>query len=98
MSSSHPPLWRNRDYMILWSGQAISNAGTWASQIAFPLLVLAITHSALQAGLTGALERVPFLLLTLPAGALVDRWNRKRAMIVCDSVRTLAFAAIPLAD
>jgi MFS family permease len=84
--------------MILWSGQAVSSAGTWASQVAFPLLVLAITHSALQAGLTGALERVPFLLLTLPAGALVDRWNRKRAMIVCDSIRALAFAAIPLAD
>jgi MFS family permease len=84
--------------MILWGGQAVSNTGTWASQIAFPLLVLAITHSALQAGLTGALERVPFLLLTLPAGVLVDRWNRKRAMIVCDAIRTVAFAAIPLAD
>jgi MFS family permease len=84
--------------MILWSGQAVSNAGTFASQIAFPLLVLAITHSALQAGLAGALERVPFLLLTLPAGALVDRWNRKRVMIICDSARALAFAAIPLAD
>jgi len=91
------PLWRNRDYMILLSGQTISYVGSFASQIAFPLLVLSITHSSLQAGLAGGLERVPFLLLTLPAGAMVDRWNRKLVMILCDTVRALAFAAIPLA-
>src|SRR5579872_6156173 len=91
------PLWRNRDYMILLSGQAISSTGTFVSQIAFPLLVLSITHSTVQAGLAGALERVPFLILTLPAGALVDRWNRKLVMIVCDATRALAFAVIPIA-
>lgn len=91
------PLWRNRDYVILLGGQAVSSAGTFVSQVAFPLLVLSITHSTLQAGLVGGIERVPFLLLTLPAGAFVDRWNRKLVMIVCDAVRAIAFAVIPIA-
>ena len=38
-------LWRNRDYMLLWSGQALSDIGGAASELAFPLLVLAVTHS-----------------------------------------------------
>jgi MFS family permease len=45
----------------------------------------------------GALENIPFLILGLPAGALIDRWNRKRVMIICDTARAAAFAAIPLA-
>jgi MFS family permease len=83
--------------MLLWSGQMVSGIGTNASGIAFPLLVLALTHSALQAGLVGALQRLPFLILTLPAGAMVDRWDRKLTMIVFDAARAVAFAAIPLA-
>lgn len=96
-STAPPPLWRNRDFRLLWSGQVVSNAGSNMSAIAFPLLVLALTHSAFQAGLVGAVQGLPFLLLTLPAGALVDRWERKRTMIVCDLVRMAAFGLIPLA-
>ncbi len=42
------PLWRNRDYMLLWSGQTVSLVGTVISQTAFPLLVWDLTHSALR--------------------------------------------------
>jgi len=77
-------LWRNRDYMFLWSGQLVSTLGTGVSQIAFPLLVLALTHSAAQAGLLGAFETLPYLLFSLPAGALVARWDRKLVMVSCD--------------
>ena len=49
-----------------------------------PLVVLAITHSPVQAGLVGALRGLPFALLCLPAGALVDRWDRKRVMLLSD--------------
>src|SRR5260370_971626 len=49
------PLWRNRDYLLLWTGQTISNVGTSISALAFPLLVLLLTHSAAQAGIVGAL-------------------------------------------
>ncbi|HWE61980.1 MAG TPA: MFS transporter [Chloroflexota bacterium] len=90
-------LWRNRDYMLLWSGQLVSSLGSGVSTIAFPLLVLALTHSAMQAGITGALAMVPYLVVSLPAGVLVDRWDRKRVMILCDSGRALALASIPIA-
>ena len=91
------PLWRNRDYVLLWSGQMISSVGTRVSLLAFPLLVLAITHSPAQAGLIAALRGLPYALLILPAGALVDRWNRKRAMILCDIGRFVALGTIPVA-
>jgi len=94
----HPrPLWRNRDYLLLWSGQAVSLIGTQVSQLTFPLLILALTRAPVQAGIAGALKALPYLVLSLPAGALVDRWNRKRVMILCDSGRTLALGSIPLA-
>jgi predicted MFS family arabinose efflux permease len=92
-----PVLWRNRDYMLLWSGQIISATGSSASQIAFPLLVLFMTGSPAQAGLIGGMQALPYLFLSLPVGALVDRWNRKTVMIAADGVRALNMATVPLA-
>src|SRR5437868_4710787 len=91
------PLWRNRDYMLLWSGQMVSSIGTRVSLLAFPLLILAITHSPAQAGLIAALRGLPYALFILPAGALIDHWDRKRVMILCDSGRALALGSIPIA-
>jgi MFS family permease len=90
-------LWRNRDYVILRGSQSVSEIGSQVSTLAFLLLILALTHSPAEAGLAGALAVLPFAVLGLPAGALVDRWNRKRLMILCDAGRTLALASIPLA-
>jgi MFS family permease len=91
------PLWRNRDFLLLMSGQGISSAGSQLSLVAFPLLMLALTHSPEQAGFMSAVRGLPFWLLSLPAGALVDRWNRKLTMIICDAGRALALGSIPLA-
>ena len=91
------PLWFNRDYMLLWSGQTVSSTGTQVTQLALPLLILAITHSPAQAGFAGALRALPYLLFSLPAGALIDRWDRKRTMILCDIGRALSLASIPIA-
>ncbi|HLJ68662.1 MAG TPA: MFS transporter [Chloroflexota bacterium] len=90
-------LWRNRDYMVLWGGQAISTLGSGISQLAYPFLILNLTDSPAQAGFVGAMFLFPYLLISLPAGALVDRWNRKRLMILCDAVRTVNMGSIPLA-
>lgn len=90
-------LGRNRDYTLLWSGQLISSTGSQVSDIAIPLLVYSLTHSAAQTGIAGALRGIPYVLLMLPAGALVDRWNRRRVMLVCDAGRTLALASVPVA-
>jgi len=92
-----PSLWRNRDFLLLWSGQVVSILGTQVSSLALPLLALALLHSPAQAGLIAAARSVPYLLFSLPAGALIDRWDRKKAMIRCDLARFLVYGSIPLA-
>jgi predicted MFS family arabinose efflux permease len=67
------------------------------SWTAFPLLVLGLTGSAADAGIVGFLRWFPFLLFQLPAGALVDRWNRKRVMIASDVLRAAAIASLVVA-
>ena len=91
------PLWRNWDFLLLISGQAISSVGSQISLIAFPLLILALTNSAAQTGLMTAVRGIPIVLFCLPAGALVDRWNRKYLMIICDTGRGIALGSIPVA-
>jgi len=92
-----PALFRNRDYMLLWSGQVVSTLGSSASYVVYPLLILAMTGSPAAAGIAAALGNLPYLLFSLPAGALIDRWDRKRAMISCDVGRALAVASIAIA-
>jgi len=92
-----PPLRKNRDFMLLWSGQVVSAVGSSVSSVAFPLLVLALTHSPAKAGLVGFAGTLPYLLFQLPAGGLVDRWDRKRTMIVCDALRAVALGSVAVA-
>ena len=61
--------------------------GTRVTSIAFPLLMLAVTHSPAKAGVVGFAQTLPFLLLYLPAGAFIDRWDRKRTMLACENPR-----------
>jgi MFS family permease len=91
------PLRRNRDFLLLWGGQVVSTVGTRITALAYPLLVLALTGSPAQAGLVGFAQTLPFLLLFLPAGALADRWDRKRVMLVADAGRAVALASVALA-
>ena len=91
-----PRLWRQREYMLLWTGQLASTLGGSASGIVVPLLVLGMTGSATAAGIASALGIVPYILLSLPVGVLVDRWHRQRVMVVCDIGRALATLALVL--
>ncbi len=75
----------------------VSSIGTEVSTLAFPLLILALTGSPATAGFAGALRALPYLIFSLPAGALIDRWDRKRVMILCDSGRALSMISIPIA-
>ncbi|MGW0228891.1 MFS transporter [Actinopolymorpha singaporensis] len=84
------PLHRNRDFRRLWVGQACSELGSGAAGLAYPLLVLALTGSPIQAGLVGTVRMAASTLSGLPAGALVDRWNRRRVMIGCEALRACA--------
>ena len=91
------PLWRNRTYMILWCGQLVSDLGSGISGFAVPLLILALTNSPALAGVAGTIGAIAYLIFALPAGALVDRWDRRRVMMVCDTGRALSLVSIPIA-
>ncbi|HEY0069228.1 MAG TPA: MFS transporter, partial [Chloroflexia bacterium] len=90
-------LWRNRDYMLLWSGQVVSTLGSTVSGIVMPLFILLLTGSPALAGIAGALNSVPYLVFSLPVGALIDRWDRKLVMILCDAGRAANMFSIPVA-
>lgn len=96
-AAARPPVWRQRNYLLLWSAQLVSNLGAYATGIIYPLLVLAMTQSPTIVGLVSALRIVPYLLLSLPVGALIDRWNRRRVMLVCDVGRAIAVGSLPAA-
>ena len=55
------PLRRNRDFLLLWSGQVVSTIGTRITSLAYPLLVLALTRSPAKAGIVGFAQTLPAL-------------------------------------
>ncbi|WP_424186403.1 MFS transporter [Actinokineospora sp. G85] len=91
------PLRKNRDYGILWGAQAASEVGFSAVTIVLPLLVLVVTGSAAASGLAVGASAAAQLIAGLPAGALVDRWDRKTIMLLCEAGQALAAASIVLA-
>jgi predicted MFS family arabinose efflux permease len=88
------PLRKNRDFVLLQAGQLLSNVGTQTTQIAFPLLVLALTHSPAKAGIVAFARALPLWLFSLPAGLAADRFSRKRLMIASDVLRTATVTAL----
>jgi MFS family permease len=75
------PLWKQRNYMLLWAGQGLSWLGTEISGIAMPLVILTLTRSAALAGSIVAMRGVTYVLLAIPAGYILDRWNRRNIML-----------------
>ncbi len=91
-------LWRHRDFLLLWSGETVSQVGTMISHLALPLLAATMLGATpWEMGLLVAAERAGFLLVGLPAGALMDRLPRRPVMIAADLVRFALFASIPVA-
>ncbi len=91
-----PGLGQNREFRIILAGQAVSAFGDAISLTVLPLLVVALTGSGVAMGVVGVLQLLPDLLLGLPAGALADRWDRRRMIIVADVGRALLTALVPL--
>jgi len=88
------PLARNRDYRLLWLSQAVAEFGHNATVIAFPLLVLAVSGSTAASGLVLGTIAAAQLVVGLPAGAMADRWNRKRLLLGCEAVQAVAAGSL----
>ncbi len=71
-----------RNYRLFFSGQVVSNTGTWMQRIAQDWLVLQITNSPLAVGITTALQFFPMLLFGLWGGLLVDRYPKRRLLLI----------------
>jgi MFS family permease len=97
-TAAPPSLWRHRDFGHLWAAETVSQVGTQITLVALPVLAVTILHATpFEMGVLTALETVAFLLIGLPAGAWVDRWRRKRVLVVNDLVRAVALGSLPLA-
>ena len=87
----------NRDFLLLWGGETLSEVGSQSSTVAYSLLVLAVTGSPTKAGIVGLARWLPVALFSLPAGVLADAFDRKRLMIACDAIRLIGAISIVLA-
>ncbi len=90
-------LWADPDWRRYWTSRIVSYAGGTVTYVAAPILVYALTGSALLTGVTAATEGLPYLLFGLVAGALADRVNRQRLMVACDLVNAVVLATVPVA-
>jgi Na+/melibiose symporter-like transporter len=82
-------VFRQRNFFLLWIGQFISVVGDWVLIIALPFYTYSLTGSALASGGMFIVSTLPRLALGSLAGVFVDRWDRKRTMIVADILRVL---------
>lgn len=72
---------RHRDFALFWTGNFLSNIGTWMQNLALGWLILVTTNSAFLLGLNGFLGSAPSLFFSVPGGAIADRLNRRKLMI-----------------
>ncbi|MFI9272174.1 MFS transporter [Kitasatospora sp. NPDC052896] len=96
-TSRPPSLWRNRAFNLLWTGQCLSDTGSAMADLALPLLVFQLTRSPAQAGFVGTVGFAVTMISRLPAGLLVDRFDRRRLMIFCDVFRLVVYAVLACA-
>src|SRR5437899_10060882 len=80
-----------------WTARMVSLAGSSFTYVALPVLIYRRTGSPLLTGLVAAFEAIPYLLLGLVAGALADRWDRRRVMVAADLTSAVALGSLPVA-
>jgi MFS family permease len=83
------PALASRDFVLFLSGQFISVIGTWMHNTAQPYLAYRISGRPLDLGLIGFATTLPTLLLALPAGVLIERWDKRKTVIILQSIMSL---------
>jgi MFS family permease len=85
---------RHRNFRILYPANAASNIGGWVQRIAQDWLVLELTHSGTYLGIVTALQFAPVWFVSLPGGALADRFNKRKVLMVTNSIAGLTSLAL----
>ena len=90
------PLRQDRDYRLLWLGQAISNMGRFITQVVLPYQVYVLTGDVLAVGALSIVQLVPILLFTLGGGAVADAMDRRRLLLITQVGMMLSALALAL--
>jgi MFS family permease len=85
---------KHRNYRLFFTGQVISNIGTWMQRVAQAWLVLSLTHSPLAVGILALCQFMPFTLFSLVAGVVVDRLDAWRTVISTQVTQMLLASTI----
>jgi MFS family permease len=86
-----------RNYHKLFAATTVSNLGDGMAMIAYPWLASAITRNPLLIALVAVAQRLPWLIFTLPAGVITDRVDRRKAMVIMDTLRFALTLAVGFA-
>jgi MFS family permease len=90
-------LWRNRDFLVLMSGEMISSAGSEMAFLVVPLIGYYLTHSYTEAALAGSASTFGGVATRLPAGALADRWSRHTILLCVDCIALAIYSLLAAA-
>jgi MFS family permease len=90
-------LWRDRNFLTFWTGQAFSQFGAQITELAIPVLaVLLLNANEFEVGVLTAANVAAFLVVGLPAGAWIDRMRKRHVMIWADAVRAVTLGIVPV--
>jgi MFS family permease len=98
MATTSYDVLRDREFLRYFVSRMLSVAGNIVTLVTLPIIVYRTSGSASLTALVAALEAAPYLIFGLFSGALTDRWNRKKVMVVADVLSALLVATVPLAD
>ena len=83
-----------KPWLLLWGTQSLSALGSAMTSLALVIWLYERTESALQTALLSICSYAPYVVMSIIAGALSDRWNKKRTMLVCDLTAALCTVAV----
>lgn len=83
-----------KPWLLLWSTQSLSALGSGMTSFALVIWLYQKSGSALQTALLSICSYAPYVVMSIFAGALSDRWNKKRTMLACDAVAAMCTAAV----
>jgi predicted MFS family arabinose efflux permease len=91
-------LLRQHDFRLFWSGETVNGTGSAMATVAMPLLAIKVLHvSTFMVGLLTASAYLPWLLFSLPAGAMIDQLPTRKVMLACDAVASALYASVAVA-